>query len=262
MLLHLAVASTASANPNDCELSESDYFTLREEIRDLRRSQGSTIGIAAEGSGCQQALDAVVRNGPFLGVRRIEADQPGDRYQEQCVAVVRPGPDGYQVDPVGSCQADSSGVTRIISVGYWMPLGASVRLNQDMGRGVSSVVDLGWQAPDLGVNPFDLGSNLPPSGDSSKVRGMLGFDLARNGLMGSYIGFRGGVEYTTPAPTIGPVNATSGLVSFVLGHKWVGDGIAAQVGGGVLAAIPLGNGPEPEVLYPTVELRLGGTNGS
>ncbi|MEZ4241070.1 MAG: hypothetical protein R3F59_33895 [Myxococcota bacterium] len=257
MLLQLALASTASAAP-DCQLSESDYYALREEIRDVRRGEGTSIGIAAEGARCQQALDAVIRNGPFLGVRRVEDDVEGP-YHEQCIAVVRPGPDGYRVDRTGSCHdTGGSSPSRFVSVGYWMPLGASVRLNQDLGRGVSSVLDLGWQAPDLGVDPMHLGENLPPGGDSSKVRGLAGFDLARNGLMGSYVGFRAGVEYTTPA--VSAAHATAGLVSFVLGHKWIGDSIAAQVGGGVLAVIPVGNGPEPESLYPAVELRLGATN--
>lgn len=250
MLLHLAL--TASAAEPDCSLGEADYYELRDELRALRRGEGESIGIMAEGPACTQALDDVLRNGPFLGVHRVE-DAPAE---DQCVAVVRPGAGGYSVATFGKCRADTSGPTRMVSAAWWLPYGGTVRWNEDFGHGVSLLVDGGVQGVLGGEDPFDLGSIGTPR-ETSSVRGMVGIDFAKGSLDGAYVGARGGVE--AGLTTDGPIAETA-LVSFVIGHKWISNGFGAQIGGGVVTEMPLGQGPREGVIGPVAELRIGFAN--
>lgn len=263
MLFHLALAnawaggaeSYTYAEPSDCSLSEQDYYQLRDDLKRVRHDEGTIIGVAAEGAQCQKALDVVLRNGPFLGVRRV----PDDAHPDACVAIVRPGPDGFQVSRSGVCMADTAGPTRMVSAGYWLPLGASLRWNEHIGSGLSFVADFGWQAPDLGFDPFDLGNSVSVSGNTSRMRGLVGLDVARYGIQGMYVGFRGGAEFATG---VEHQALTKGLAEFVAGHKVINNGVALQFGGGLLAELPVGIGPAPESLYPVIEVRVGLANGT
>lgn len=250
MILHLALA--AGAAESDCSLSEPDYYQLRDELRTLRRGEGESIGVVAEGRECERALDAVIRNGPFIGVHRV-----GDeRVQDQCVAVLRPGAGGYSLATFGECRASPSGPSRMVSVGWWLPYGGTVRWNEDLGYGLSLVLDGGLQGVIGGEDPFDLGESTTPRTTSS-IRGLVGIDIAREHLDGTYVGARGGIE--AGLTTTGP-EPEMALVSFVLGRKWITNGVAAQLGGGVVTEMPLGGGPRPGVVYPTAELRIGLAN--
>lgn len=251
MFLHLALAA-AAAEP-DCSLSEPDYYQLRDELRTLRRGEGESIGVVAEGRECERALDAVIRNGPFLGVQRVGEERTPD----QCVAVLRPGAGGYSLATFGDCRADASGPSRMVSVGWWLPYGGTVRWNEDIGYGLSLLFDGGIQGVLIGgEDPFDLGESTEPRSTSS-VRGMVGLDIANGELAGTYVGARGGME--AGLTTDGPVPEIA-LVSFVLGRKWITNGFAAQLGGGVTTEMPLGAGPRPGSLYPVAELRVGVAN--
>jgi hypothetical protein len=254
MLLNLALAS-AYADDLDCRLSEADYYDLRKELIELRRAEGSSIGVIAEGKQCQLALDAVLRNGPFIGVHRLQAGE-----SEACTAVLRPSEDGFELATFGDCRDPAmGGPSRMISAGWWLPYGVSARWTEDVGGGISAVVDMGWQLP-AQDSPFDLSRNTYPTGPATTVRPMLGFDLAPRDFSGSYLGFRTGFEIPLIMDS-DPFDPNLGLVSFLAGRKWMASGFALQAGAGAVAEIPMADtGPRFAVVYPTVELRVGLTN--
>ncbi|MEQ1505339.1 MAG: hypothetical protein ABMB14_24115 [Myxococcota bacterium] len=274
----------------DCALSEADYYALRRDLRDLRRSEGASIGVAAEGAQCGRALEAVIRNGPFLGVHRASGAP------DQCTAVIRPAASdghaappmatiggvppaatpaaraGYTLEVVGDCHSDLSGPSRFVSIGYWLPFGGSVRWDQQVSHGLSVVIDGGWQAVGLDAETYDLGSAGEPVHDP-EFRGLAGFDLSRDGLRGGYVGVRAGAEWIIRAGSLdnaidaGSVEAAPsrldpnvGIVSFVLGQKWISNGVGFQIGGGLSTEIPLGLGPQPAWVTPVLELRGGLAN--
>jgi hypothetical protein len=242
MFLHLGWVLTASAEDRDCQLSTQDYYDRRRELRGLRRGEGESIGVAAEGEQCERALDDVIRNGPFLGVHRVE---PGAT--DQCTAVLRPGSydRGYTLTQVGDCRSDASGPSRMVTP--WLPfagagddgqgVGVSGRWNEDLGRGFSGLVDVAFGTPSLGDEPID-GTPIVVT-DAPLLRALGGVDLAREGLRGGYFGVRGGA---------------------VMGHKWVGNGLSAQIGGGLTTEIPIGLGPSPAWTSPVLEARVGLAN--
>jgi hypothetical protein len=254
MLLNLALAS-AYAEDLDCRLSESDYYDLRKELIELRRGEGSSIGVIAEGKQCEMALDAVLRNGPFIGVQRVEQAK-----SDSCTAVLRPAPGGYSLATFGDCRDPSmAGPSRMVSVGWWLPFGVSARWNEEIGAGFSAVVDMGWQLPAQNT-PFDLSANAAPTGPATTLRPMVGFDLAPLEFSGSYLGFRTGFEIPLIMDA-DPFDPELGLVSFLAGHKWMANGFALQAGAGGVAELPMNDtGPRMATVYPALELRVGFTN--
>ena len=92
---------------------------------------------------------------------------------------------------------------------------------------------------------------------SSSMRWLVGLDMTERGLRGAYFGARGGLEAATPLHSVIP---KYGAVSFVGGRKWIQNGVAVQAGGGLLCEIPMGNGPQPSLLSPVAELRVGLTS--
>jgi hypothetical protein len=259
MLLNLALVS-AYAEDLDCRLSESDYYDLRKELIELRRGEGSSIGVIAEGKQCEMALDTVLRNGPFIGVQRKELSGVESATSDTCTAVLRPAPDGYSLATFGDCRDPAmGGPSRMVSVGWWLPYGVSARWNEELGLGFSAVVDMGWQLPSQN-SPFDLSANTAPTGPATTLRPMLGFDLAPREFSGSYLGFRTGFEVPLIMDS-DPFDPALGLVSFLAGRKWMANGFALQAGAGGVAEIPMADvGPRFAVVYPTVELRVGFTN--
>ncbi|MEQ1567833.1 MAG: hypothetical protein ABMA64_19490 [Myxococcota bacterium] len=262
----------------DCSFEEADYYTLRDRLREMAQVEGRTVAVAAAGPRCQSAIDAVVSNDPFLRVARVSGPTP----DHPCVAVVAPSPAGWDLELEGTCRSDPdtrevatavgnsaqtaqlrSVKTRrdhMVSIGAWLPYGVTGRWNQDVGKGFSVLADFGWHPPRLWSDPFDLPQGTGPANrTTSSMRAMLGVDLTQDGLVGTYFGVRSGVEGSTPAE--GGPTPQLGLVSFVGGHKWSWDNHSAlQLGGGVLAEMPLGHGPLPTILSPVAELRLGFTN--
>jgi hypothetical protein len=274
-LLHLGMTAQAA----DCALEEADYYEIRTALRELRLAEGGSVGVMAEGPACGRALDSVIRNGPFLGVHRVEGVTPED----PCVAVLQPGPRGWALGLAGECRSmpatgpvaritaepavpqsalistSDLGPSRIVSFAWWLPYGVSVRLDQDLGRGVSALVDYAWHPPRLWSDQFDFGDTLGPTNvDTSTMRFLGGFDLTHESMRGTFFGARAGVEASTPPEGM---LAQYGIVSFVAGRKWIGTGgVTAQLGGGVIAEIPIGLGPTKETLGPVAELRLGFAN--
>jgi hypothetical protein len=145
--------------------------------------------------------------------------------------------------------------TRLLTFGYWAARGATVRYNGDLGLGMSFVMDLALAFPGTDF------TTATPDGilANNFVRALGGIDIAaRPGLRGGYIGLRSGVEGFIEEERF---ESESLLVHFVLGKKWIAkEGATLQVGGGVAARVPLGQGPTPEELSPVVELRVGLAN--
>ena len=253
MILSLLVAQNAALAADDCTFSETDYYTLREELRTLHRAAGRSIQVAPVTPQCADALDTVLRNGPFLGVDEVFT--AGD---DPCVALLEPGGDrGWQLTMNGECRIEPRGPSNMVSVGPWLPYGFSARYNRDIGGGLSVLADFGWAPPRLWGNPFDFKAYGNNFADSSSMRWLVGLDMTERGLRGAYFGARGGVEAATPLHSVIP---KYGAVSFVGGKKWIENGVAVQAGGGLLCEIPMGNGPQPSLLSPVAELRVGLTS--
>jgi hypothetical protein len=248
MILALVVAAHAA---DDCSFTESDYYQLRQQLQTLHKTAGRSIGVSPATPACQEALQVVLRNGPFLGVHEVQT--PND---DPCVALLEPGEggDGWQLAMNGRCEVESRGPANLLSVGAWLPYGVSGRYNRDMGGGLSLLADFGWAPPRLWSDPFDFSTYGNDNPRSASMRFLLGIDMTDRGLRGTYFGVRGGVETANPIHEIVP---TYGAVSFVGGRKWISDGLALQAGGGMLCEIPMGHGPLPSLLTPVVELRAG-----
>jgi len=249
MILALVVAAHAA---DDCTFTESDYYQLRQQLQTLHKTAGRSIGVAPVTPACGEALDAVLRNGPFLGVHEIQGTT-----DDPCVALLEPGQDGdgWQLAMNGRCEAEPRGPANLVSVGPWLPYGVSGRYNRDIGGGLSLLADFGWAPPRLWQDPFDFASHGNDNARSSSMRFLVGMDMTERGLRGTYFGFRGGIETATPLHQVIP---KYGAVSFVGGRKWISDGLALQMGGGMLCEIPMGyGGPRPSLLTPVVELRAG-----
>lgn len=255
--------------PRDCSMSGDDYTELREALVSLRQMEGHSIGVAARGHQCSLALDTLIRNGPFLGVHRVT---PGET--DQCTAVLGPGPGGFALSTIGDCSGphaeahtDELYFNRVVSLAWWYPYGASVRWNEDLGDGFSLLLDIAWQLPEPGTRP-DLSDDIEAGNRSTltlgmretAMRGLAGFDLSRDDLRGSFVGFRAGVE--SKLTDKGPeslLDPNTGIVSFLFGHKWISEShFALQLAAGAAAEIPMRDvGPRPERLTPVIELRGG-----
>lgn len=255
------VVSAAVAAPSECALTETDYATLRRELRSLRREAGRPIGVAAEGDRCERAVLDLLRNDPFLPVElvpRSTLEMALSGAPDRCGAIVSPPADGtgYELQALGACDGVvEAGSRSLFTLAYWAPVGASMRYNKHLGLGISMLFDAAFgvhDADDPTANPDEiLAENV--------VRGLVGFDLAkRPGLRGAYVGLRGGAEGHVADDAL---DLQTGLVEFVVGRKWIAThGLTLQVAGGIAARIPLGNGPMPEELVPIAELRVGLAN--
>jgi hypothetical protein len=246
----LAVLATRAAGA-DCTFTEPDYYALRQQLRALRRTAGGPLGVVPSGPACAEGLEAVLANGPFLGVHEAAEG-------EVCAATLEPGEDGggWQIRVDSACRVDGHAPQGMVSIGPWLPYGVSARYDREVVPGMSVLLDVGWAPPRLWDDPFDLGSlegtNTP---ESSAMRALIGFDITRDDLGGAYFGARAGVEAATPAE--GPV-PRYGVVSFVGGRRWLSvQGITLQLGGGLMTEMPLLEGPQPSLLSPVGELRVG-----
>jgi len=253
----------------DCALTSADVTEVRQELQTIRRRQGASIGVAAQGPGCQGVLDEALRTGPFLGVYRADIPSDGDA---ACVAVLRAAPDGWAIDPTGSCRSEvASGAgdmtpqamqspesTRVISVAAWLPYGGTIRFNQDLGDGIAAQVDLAWHPPklwDVGYNSRFLG---PDSKNTSSFRWLFGLEAGDGGLSGGFVGARAGFEAATP---VGGFQPNEGILMGVLGHRWIGPQRAVfELAGGFQGSIPIGPqaGRRAVVVTPAIDLRVGG----
>jgi len=268
-------APTVSLHPRevaDCSLTTADVTEVRQELQALRRRQGASIGVAAQGPGCQGVLDEALRTGPFLGVYR--SDIPTDPDQS-CVAVLRAAPDGWAIDPMGACRGEAvaslgaapAGVasqamrdpepSRVFTVAMWLPYGATFRVNQDLGDGIAAQVDVAWHPPKLwnvGYGDRFLG---PDSKNTSSFRWLFGLEAGDGGLGGGFVGARAGFEAATP---VGGFEPNEGIAMGVLGHRWVGPERAVfELSGGFQSAIPIGqHSQRAVVMSPVVDLRIGG----
>jgi hypothetical protein len=257
---------------SDCSLTTADVTEVRQELQALRRRQGASIGVAAEGPGCQGVLDEALRTGPFLGVYR--SDIPTDPDQS-CVAVLRAAPDGWAIDPMGACRSEAmvgpgaSQTTqttpakdpepsRVFTVAMWLPYGATFRINQDLGDGIAAQVDVAWHPPklwDVGYGDKFLG---PDSKNTSSFRWLFGLEAGDGGLGGGFVGARAGFEAATP---VGGFQPNEGIVMGVLGHRWIGPERAVfELAGGFQGAVPIGSHSDngSVVVSPVVDLRIGG----
>jgi hypothetical protein len=150
--------------------------------------------------------------------------------------------------------------TRLFTLAYWTERGGSLRYNGDLGLGVSFLMDVA-----LGFPGTDFATATPDAITANHLlRGLGGIDFAaRPGLRGAYVGLRVGVDGAFVEREQGATtfDTDSLLTEFVLGRKMIArEGATLQLGGGILADIPLGEGPTPETLGPVVELRVGLAN--
>jgi hypothetical protein len=262
----ILVVQAAVAATSDCSFSADDYASLHRDLRMLRREAGRPVAVAADGEECERGVLDVLRNDPLLPVElvpRSSLERSLTSDPNRCGGVVYGTPNGYALEPLGACidpddvAPDGSLSTRLLSFAYWNARGATIRYNGELGYGLSFLLDaaLGFPGADFATaTPDELtGSHL--------LRGLAGIDIAaRPGLRGAYVGLRGGFEGYVDSEE-GTFVAETGLTHFVLGRKWIAvHGATLQLGGGVAARIPLGEGPMPETLAPVVELRVGLAN--
>jgi len=146
---------------------------------------------------------------------------------------------------------------RVITVAMWLPYGATLRVNQDLGDGIAAQVDVAWHPPKLwqvGYGDRFLG---PDSKDTSSFRWLFGLEAGNGGLGGGFVGARAGFEAATP---VGGFKPNEGIVMGVLGHRWIGPERAVfELSGGFQGAIPIGPHSDGAVVVsPVVDLRIGG----
>jgi hypothetical protein len=249
MLLVFAAAAHAAA---PCTTSApSDVQEVRAQLRELRRSEGRSIEVTARGEQCGALLDAALRDGPFLGVRRADPDAVPTSCRADLVGTAR----GWALVQ-SNCRGDESGPSRMTTFGAWLPYGVSARVNQEITSGVSLVLDYGWHAPSA-LFGGGIGKLGPAAENTSTMRGLVGLDFASRGLAGTYLGTRVGVEAATPS---GGFEPNQFEVAFVGGNKWVTNGLGVQLGAGFAARVPMGQGLQPHQLVPVAEVRVGWTN--
>ncbi len=253
LLFLTSLASPALAQQAQCDLRSEDYVEVRKTLRTLRRSQKGPVVVAGDGAACVDALDAIVKNDPTLGVRLVEApaeDAVMHMHQSlsqgagACGAVLHPSEAGWSLVQVGECDELEPLQPRMLSVTYWEPRGLSFRWNENLlpGAGISILLDGAYQVDDLTLG------GLGPS-----WRVLTGFDLSEGPLSGPYVGVRGGVRNTT---FTGEEDVDT-LIQMVVGRKWIAGTTAIQLGGGVLIRVPMGEGIQDEVVLPSLELRFG-----
>lgn len=257
MLWLLFGASSAQA---DCHVTEEDYQLLRKELRDLRQDFGRPLLVAGDAPQCANALEALAKNDPLLGIRVVYAE-PGSARDSlgytlqssgaQCGAMLEPaGAIGWELVPVGLCDTPPDLDHRVFSFGYWQPVGLSARWNEQIAPGFSLLVDGAVQAPSASL--------LQTAAVSWRLLG--GFDMSDDSLRGNFIGLRGGLERTL-AKNAPPGTLESTVVAQgVVGRRWIwANDLALQLGLGGVALIPEGNYTPKRAMSagPLVEVRLG-----
>ena len=253
LLLTLSAPTHAApAAVPDCALAEEDYAEIRRALKALRRAQAERILVAGSGERCSRAVADVLRNDPLLGANQVLTTDPANarehvasvaRDQGRCAGVVEPARDGWTVVAVGVCEEAQPKENRIVSVGPWLPTGASVRWNENLAGGISLVADVAARFPEA-------------FWDSPEYQVLVGFDLSQGAgqLSGNYLGFRGGMQRTDLWTS--PDVPSDIVVQAVVGHKWIKGPTGAQVGGGLQAIVPR-YARATQHFQAVVELRFG-----
>ncbi len=257
VMLWIAATAALAADP-DCRVSTEDYAELKAELRDLRRRGGRPLHVAGDAPECENALEALEANDPFLGIELVESP-PGSaraniehsmqRDRQQCGAVLEPGPEGWWLREIGDCGPLEPLDHHLFTVGTWMLSGASVRYNRELTPGFSALID-------LGVEVFDPRETRDAT-DAPLSWGLMGgVDANRSSLKGGYLGMRGGFERIGVAAD--EVDAST-VAQGIVGYRFVAKGAALQVGAGAMMRVPTGdyvNGREM-AMGPMLEARLG-----
>jgi hypothetical protein len=258
--------------PDDCVSSEWTQAHLREELAAIRKREGASIGVQAADRQCRLLLDGALRAGPFMGVLRTDALGPSPA--PQCTAVVLPGVQGYAIELDGDCRA--SGVpldlvgepegmpTHMWTAAWWLPYGGSLRWTEFVGvgdfGGVSLVLDGAWQLGAALQDAPEVLGRAPSQAD--RVRWLVGLDFTRDSLQGGYLGFRTGAEIPLVLESLqgdDGFTADRALASLLVGHTWLGHGLALQAGAGVTGKLVLREDAPPSgaEIMPVFELRAG-----
>lgn len=260
--LHLAALATDS----DCVLTEEDYPILKRELRELRSQYGRPMMVSSDTPWCENALEAIAKNDPLLGIKVAERSQGQSAREavayglhqagQECGAVLQPVPGrvgDWELVEVGRCAVPVSPEDRLLTLGYWhtgswYAPGVSLRWNEQVGEGFSFLVD---GAVQLSLSPLTERGPL-------SWRLMGGFDMAKSSLEGYYIGLRGGLQrMDEPGPT-GEVEA-SVVGQGIMGRRWIWDHTTMQLGVGGMVLVPEGTyTPDRRMTAgPMVELRMG-----
>lgn len=263
MMLLLFGASSAQA---DCYVTEEDYQILRKELRDMRQDFGRPLLVAGDTPQCAKAIDAIAKNDPLLGIRLVPSE-PGMANDtlghalassgQRCGAVLAPssGSDWsgsqWELLPIGVCETPPDTDRRVVSLGYWQPVGVSARWNEQISPGFALLIDGAMQVPTTSITD--------PALQSWRVLG--GFDISNDSLRGNFIGLRGGVERKLAERKAPPDTMDSSVVAQgVLGRRWIWDNdVALQLGLGGVVLVPEGNYTPGRAMSagPLFEVRLG-----
>ncbi|MBX2803689.1 MAG: hypothetical protein KTR31_38790 [Myxococcales bacterium] len=245
------VRQVAQAQERHCRLREADYVEIRQNLRSLRRSKGGgTLVVAGDGPSCEAALQAIIENDPLLNVRMVDAPR-GEAVgymagiadgSGECAAVLRPNDDGWALVSVGDCEAPRVNQPRAFTLSYWEPTGVSLRWNERLFDGFFMLMDGAYQIDESAVGQL---------GPSWRVLG--GVDMTRGPLSGAYVGTRLGVRHVTTREG----EDTDAVLQMAVGHRWIAGTTTLQIGGGVLARVPMFEGLQRETLHPLLEIRLG-----
>lgn len=282
LLFFTTSANAAEGAPSECVVEDHEYTEIWAKLREASLSEGHTIGVFAEGLSCERALDRAIRSGPFPGVERVpRADV------DRCVIILAPGPDGYSLRESTSCAsprakaelspAGSPGPARLVSLGWWLPVGGTLRWDERLLGGLSAVFDLALGQPSLDaegrVSPWwypDWEPSWNPKivtgsdflWSSQRGRLLAGLDLRigarRETLAGPYLGARSGITWIKVDDVRDTFGFDTTVLSVVGGHKWISDGLGGQIGAGLQARSPLPGREGPALaLSPVIELRVG-----
>lgn len=267
MLFLFGVSAMAGV---DCHVTEDGYQILRHQLRTLRQIHGRPLLVAGETPQCENALEAVAKNDPLLGIRvvprqgesaRMDLGYGLQREGMTCGAVLEAGDGGpdhtgrWALSEVGPCTPPEDSDRRTLTAGYWYPTGASLRYNEEIAPGFSLLVDGAMQ---LTSAPYERLVSRPDheieTGPLS-WRVMGGFDMANRSLDGYFIGMRGGLQRIQK-----PEQAeVSTVAQAVAGRRWIWTNVAFQVGLGGVMLIPEGHeiGRRAMDAGPLVEIRMG-----
>lgn len=257
-MLSVAIGSASAAD--SCRPTEDELYALRAELRAMRRDHGAPVLTAADAPYCADTLRAIAKNDPLLGVRVLDA-APGEaegaveaaiaRQDAACGAVLTPGPGGGgALIPIGACGSRTRPERRVFTASLWALDGVSLRWNEAITPGFSLLVDAAIRAPSLPIAGPDLAADLTRS-----WRVLVGADVSKRDLRGTYFGLRGGVQHVE---VDGEIEAST-VAQGALGRRWIGRFGVVQGGVGGRAWMPTGDniGHRGLSLGPLAELRIG-----
>jgi hypothetical protein len=267
MLFLFGVSAMAGV---DCHVTEDGYQILRHQLRTIRQTYGRPLLVAGETPQCENALEAVAKNDPLLGIRvvprygesaRMDIGHSLDQAGQTCGAVLEAGEGGsdytgrWVLSEVGPCTPPEDTERRTLTAGYWYPTGASLRWNEEIAPGFSLLVDGAMQ---LTSAPY---TRLVSTPDREIEMGPLswrvlgGFDMANHSLDGYFFGMRGGLQRVQKPEKV----EASTVAQAVAGRRWIWSNVALQVGLGGVLLIPEGQeiGQRAMDAGPLVEIRLG-----